>query len=192
MARTTTGMRARASPGPALQNEACNKFALTQGPERLEGQGTMGERTRCPFCGGLPWGAAGAMGKGRQGPPGVRALGHAWQGCRGAPGGPTGRPRALRARDPRGMQTWACRGAPPAPWTRLYPALGPGLCRPSSLWCVEQRRCRAESAHGRNRGAPVVGGRGCGGQGVQGPTRGRARLPQPSPRTCWLTACAVP
>ena len=55
------------------------------------------------FCGGLPWGAAGAMGKGRQGPPGVRALGHAWQGCRGAPGGPTGRPRALRARGPRGV-----------------------------------------------------------------------------------------
>ena len=38
----------------------------------------------------MPWGAAGAMGEGRQGPPGMRVLGSAWHECRGAPRGPVG------------------------------------------------------------------------------------------------------
>ena len=93
-----------------------------------------------PFCrasqgvrsGGLAVGRRRRHGRGRQRPPGVRALGSAWQECRGAPRGPAAAPRGAhgrcaprapavyRARPsnswPRG-NTWACRGAPPAPWT---------------------------------------------------------------------------
>ena len=51
--------------------------------------GPRGTLAGCPFRGSLPWGAAGAMSEGRRGPPGVRALGRAWQEC---PAGPRARP----------------------------------------------------------------------------------------------------
>jgi len=46
---------------------------------------------------GIVWVAAGDMGEGRQGPPGVHALGRAWQACRGMPRAPR-RPRDGPAR----------------------------------------------------------------------------------------------
>ena len=98
----------------------------------------------CPFGGGLPWGAAGATGALRRGPPGARALRGAWHKCRGAPRGPVRRPRAPR-------------GAPPGAPGRCAPG-APAVCK---LLAAGQHPApgpaRGDAGRARTPGPPAPG-----------------------------------
>ena len=164
MARTTTGMRARASPGPALQNEACNKFALTQGPERL----ALSVHPSCPdLLRGLAVGRRRRHGQGAAGPSGRAGPRARVAGVPRGPGRPhRAPPGAARPGPPRYANLglpWGAAGAMDAPLSSAWPrplstqlALVRGTaavpCRECS-WPKSGRSCRRRTWVRRSRRA---------------------------------------